>query len=212
MDWTDWAWPFLHAMGTIAYAASGAFVAFAARYRLVGVYVLGLVTSFGGGVIRNTLIGLPVNELWDKQMFLLVLVTLTVLYVVSKKWLHYWRRWGYLFDSIGLASFSLQGALYASQVSHNLFVIVAVALFAGVGGGMIRDVLAGRKPVVLQEQVPALLTGFVALTVWLGGDRYTHPLPFLGLVTSVVILRMLSIQLNWRQVIHWLQTHMRNAV
>ncbi|WP_243450044.1 TRIC cation channel family protein [Neobacillus terrae] len=59
-------WQVLHLIGIIAYAASGAFVALAARYSFIGVYVLGLTTSYGGAIIRNLIIGIPLSRIWDR--------------------------------------------------------------------------------------------------------------------------------------------------
>ncbi|WP_062309966.1 trimeric intracellular cation channel family protein [Alicyclobacillus sendaiensis] len=187
-------WLIIHGIGTIAYAASGAFVALQARYRMIGVYVLGLTTAFGGGVIRNIIIGIPVIKLWDRETLLLVLGALTILYLLSTKWIHHWKRWGLFFDSIGLASFALQGALYAKQVSDNIFVIIIAALFSGVGGGMIRDLLAGRKPIALQEEVHAVLTILVGLAVWIDGISYKRPLPLILLIIVVVTIRMIAVR------------------
>ncbi|GMA62172.1 TRIC cation channel family protein [Alicyclobacillus fastidiosus] len=183
-------WLILHGIGTCAYAASGAFVALQARYRLTGVFILGLTTSFGGGVIRNTIIGVPVIKLWDKDTLLLVVGTLTVLYLWSSRWIHQWKRWGLFFDSIGLASFSLQGALYAGQYTGNVGMTVMAALFTGIGGGVIRDLLAGRKPIALLEEVHAILTVVVGLAMWVGRDLKNHNVLLLGLFTFVVVVRM----------------------
>lgn len=55
-------------IGTIAFAMSGAFVAMEEEYDILGVVVLGLVTAFGGGIIRNVLIGVPVTTLWGRAI------------------------------------------------------------------------------------------------------------------------------------------------
>ena len=59
------AWEVFSIIGTIAFAISGAIVAMEEGYDLFGVYLLGIVTAFGGGAIRNLLIGLPVSTLWS---------------------------------------------------------------------------------------------------------------------------------------------------
>ncbi len=192
-------WLILHGVGTVAYAASGAFVALQARYRLVGVFFLGLTTSFGGGVIRNMIIGVPVIQLWNRQTLLTVVVALTVLYLLSTRWMYHWRRWGFFFDSIGLASFAIQGALYAKHISGSPFVIVVAALFTGVGGGMIRDLLAGRKPIALQEEVHAVLAIFVGIAVWLGGESFKRPIPLLVLIAVVVFIRMYAVRIKYNR-------------
>lgn len=56
-------------IGTIAFAISGAIVAMEEDYDILGIYILGIVTAFGGGAIRNLLIGVPVSTLWEQGTF-----------------------------------------------------------------------------------------------------------------------------------------------
>lgn len=62
-------WDFLSMIGTIAFAISGAIVAMEEDYDILGIYILGIVTAFGGGAIRNILIGVPVSTLWEQGTF-----------------------------------------------------------------------------------------------------------------------------------------------
>lgn len=59
------SWIFLHYIGIISYAATGAFIALETRFSFIGVYALGFITAFGGGLIRNVIIGVPATELWE---------------------------------------------------------------------------------------------------------------------------------------------------
>lgn len=66
-------WDVLSIIGTIAFAISGAIVAMEEEYDILGVYILGIVTAFGGGAIRNLLIGVPVSALWEQGVLFQVL-------------------------------------------------------------------------------------------------------------------------------------------
>ncbi|MBI0580011.1 TRIC cation channel family protein [Neobacillus cucumis] len=190
------SWIVLHFIGIISYAATGAFVALEAEYSFIGVYALGLTTSFGGGVIRNLIIGVPVSELWDHSTILTVLTTLTFILIFPLKWLNHWKRRNLFFDSIGLASFALQGAMSAKEVFDNdLGVIILAAMFTGVGGGMIRDILASRKPLALKEEIHAILTILCAICIWLG---WSDPLQLSLIVLVVMTLRMTAVRYHWR--------------
>ena len=189
------SWIVLHYIGIISYAATGAFIALETRFSFIGVYALGFITAFGGGLIRNVIIGVPATGLWEHSSILTVLITLTIIILIPLKWIDHWRRWGLFFDSIGLASFALQGAMLASKVfSNDLGVMILAALFTGVGGGMIRDVIAGRKPLVLKEEIHAILTILCAISIWLGWDS---PLELTLIVLIVIIIRMSAIRYNW---------------
>ncbi|CAM3003910.1 trimeric intracellular cation channel family protein [Paenibacillus sediminis] len=189
------SWVVLHFIGIIAYAATGALVALEAEYSFIGVYVLGLTTSFGGGIIRNLIIGAPVSALWDPFTISMVLVALTIIVLLPIKWTHHWKKWGLFFDSIGLASFALHGALSARQVHDHLGIMLLSAMFTGLGGGMIRDLLAGRKPLALKEEIHAVLTILCGFCVWLG---WTNPLQLTLVVLGIVVIRMLAIRYKWR--------------
>lgn len=128
--------------------------------------------------------------------YLTVLITLTIIVLIPLKWIDHWRRWGLFFDSIGLASFALQGAMLASEgFSNDLGVMILAAFFTGVGGGMIRDVIAGRKPLALKEEIHAILTVLCAISIWLGWDS---PLELTLTALIVIIIRMSAIRYNWR--------------
>lgn len=193
------SWTVLMIIGIIAYAISGALVAIEADYSFVGVFVLGLVTSFGGAIIRNVLIEVPVSEIWESRTIVIVCVTLTIIVFLPKNWTKHWREWGYFVDSIGLATFALQGALAVQGVTDNIGLMMLAAMFTGLGGGMIRDVLAGNKPLALKEEIHAVLTMICAFYVWMD---WTSPLQLTMAVFIVVSIRMLAVkfELRWKLV------------
>lgn len=91
-------WEVLSIIGTIAFAISGAIVAMEEEYDILGVYILGIVTAFGGGAVRNLLIGVPVSALWGQGMlFHVALLAMTLVYLFPQKMLPHWQRWGNFF-------------------------------------------------------------------------------------------------------------------
>ena len=80
-------WDVLSIIGTIAFAISGAFIAMEEEYDILGVYILGIVTAFGGGAIRNLLIGVPVSALWEQGLFFKLLYYLSLPLFISKQYL-----------------------------------------------------------------------------------------------------------------------------
>lgn len=184
-------------IGTIAFAVSGAVVAMEEEYDILGVFVLGLVTAFGGGVVRNLLIGVPVTTLWSQGMFLKTAIIATALvFFLPISWINRWKTWESLFDAIGLAAFSIQGALYAVNMNHPISAVIVAAVMTGIGGGIIRDVLAGRKPLVLRDEIYAVWGMFAGLAI--GAGWFQGPVSLLFLFAIVVALRMLSVYFKWR--------------
>ena len=188
------SWMVLHVIGIMAYSASGALVAIEAGYSFVGVFVLGLTTSFGGAVVRNIIIESPVSTLWQSETIIIVFLTLTLIMFLPINWTHHWKKWGLFFDSIGLATFAIQGALAARYANEHVALVLLSAMFTGLGGGMIRDILAGKKPLALKEEIHAVLTIFCGFCIWIG---WTDPIQLTLLVFGIVMIRMLAIKYKW---------------
>ncbi|MBN7742192.1 trimeric intracellular cation channel family protein [Bacillus velezensis] len=191
------AWELLSVIGIIAFAVSGAIVAMEEEYDILGVYILGIVTAFGGGAIRNLLIGVPVSALWEQGAFFqIALASVTIVFLFPKLLLSHWSKWGNLSDAIGLSAFAIQGALYAVKMGHPLSAVIAAAVLTGSGGGIIRDLLAGRKPLVLKAEIYAVWAALGGLIVGLGwaGDAVGLYVLFLVLVAC----RICSYVFRWR--------------
>lgn len=99
-----------------------------------------------------------------------------------------------LTDAIGLAAFSVQGAMYAVKLHQPLSAVIVAAVLTGAGGGIVRDILAGRKPSVLRSEVYAGWAIVAALAI---SFKIVHNDPgYYLLVLVLTILRMIG---YWRQ-------------
>lgn len=191
------AWDVFSVIGTIAFALSGAIVAMEEEYDLFGVYLLGIVTAFGGGAIRNLLIGLPVTTLWSQEMmFQIALAAMTVFFLLPQHLMKHWHRWGNISDAIGLAAFAVQGALYAVKLHLPLSAVVVAAMLTGSGGGIVRDLLAQRKPVVLRDEIYAMWAALAGLVI--GLQLFTGDIFLYIVFGCVIVLRVLSYMRGWR--------------
>lgn len=189
-------WDILSVIGTIAFALSGAIVAMEEDFDILGLFILGFVTAFGGGAIRNLLIGLPISALWSQgQSFYFALVAMLFIMVFPNLITHKsWRKAEVLTDAIGLAAFSVQGAMYAVKLHQPLSAVIVAAVLTGAGGGIARDVLAGRKPGVLRSGIYAGWSILAALAIYF---KIVHnDSGYYLLVLILTILRMIG---YWRQ-------------
>lgn len=184
-------------IGIVAFAASGAMVAMEEQYDIFGVLVLGLVTAFGGGIIRNLLIGIPVTTLWNQgPMLMTAVISILILYLLPDPLIRHWKRGEAFFDAIGLSAFAIQGALYAVNAGLPLSAVMAAAMLTGIGGGIIRDMMAGRKPLVLRDEIYAswaLVAGFIV-----GVFRLDQTWELVVLFAVIILLRMLSVHYRWK--------------
>ncbi|HEO0471940.1 TPA: trimeric intracellular cation channel family protein [Streptococcus agalactiae] len=158
-------WNILSLVGTVAFASSGAIVAIEEEFDILGLFILGFVTAFGGGAIRNVLIGLPIETLWSQGIaFYAAAAAILFIMIFPNLLSGKGRDAEVVSDAIGLAAFSVQGALYATQSHQPLSAVIVAAVLTGAGGGIVRDVLAGRKPGVLRSEIYAgwsILVGII---------------------------------------------------
>lgn len=167
------------------------------EYDILGVYILGIVTAFGGGAIRNLLIGVPISALWEQGMlFQVALVAMTTVFLFPNNLLKHWRKWGNFFDAIGLAAFAIQGALFATGMNHPISAVVVAAVLTGSGGGIIRDLLAGRRPLVLRAEIYAAWAILAGLIIGFG--IASSPVQLYILFVGIVSLRVLSYTYKWK--------------
>ncbi|KKK39922.1 membrane protein [Mesobacillus campisalis] len=188
-------WDVLNVIGTIAFAMSGALVALQVKYDIIGAYVLGLITAFGGGAIRNLFTGIPIIELWQQTtLFIVALITITIVILLPNKAVKLLTKWSF-FDSIGLSAFAVQGAMYAQSMNLPLFAVMFSAAITGAGGGMVRDVLAQQRPIVLRQEVYLLWAIFAGFII--GMDWLTEPYHLYIVFVITLIMRGISHRFNW---------------
>ncbi|MFD2612211.1 trimeric intracellular cation channel family protein [Paenibacillus gansuensis] len=191
------SWEMFSLIGTIAFTISGAYVAMEEEYDILGVFVLGLVTAFGGGVIRNLLIGVDVTMLWQQGLYLNTAVIATVIvFILPTRWIQKWKSFEVILDAIGLSAFAIQGALYATERNLPLSAVIVAAMLTGIGGGIIRDLLAGRKPLVLRDEIYAVWAIFAGMVIHTGWMK--TPAQLYALFVLVILLRMMSVYYKWK--------------
>lgn len=189
-------WDVFAVIGTIAFALSGAVVAMEEEYDIFGVFILGFVTAFGGGALRNVLIGYPVQLFWlQTPLFLTASLAITVVYLFPRI-LRYWPHFEDIFDAVGLAAFAIQGGLIAVHIDAQPVAIVMASLFTGIGGGIVRDLLAQRQPLVFRSEVYAIwaLLGGLCLLIPVVQTSFWWQI---ALWVVLLSCRLLAIQKKW---------------
>lgn len=190
-------WDVFTIIGTIAFAISGAIVAMEEKYDLFGVYILGMITAFGGGAIRNLLIGIPVSALWEQgDFFQVALLSITAVILFPNNLLKHWHIWGNFFDAIGLSAFAIQGALYAANMSHPLSAVIVAAVLTGSGGGLVRDILARRKPALLHNEIYGVWAALAG--AFIGLNLVNSPASLITLFILITCLRVASYKFQWK--------------
>ena len=145
----------LEYVGVVAFAISGALLAEHKRMDIIGVVVFATVVSVGGGTIRDIVLGqLPVFWIDDAAFIVVGAMTALITLPLAKSGtIDLLRRFRIisLADAAGLAAFTVLGTSMALEVGASDLAAISVGMASGIGGGVVRDVLASRVPEALSD-------------------------------------------------------------
>lgn len=189
---------FLDLAGTFAFAISGAVAARDRGLDWFGVIVIAFAVACGGGVLRDLCIGaVPPAGLADWR-YLAVALGAALMTMGAGAWVVRLAHPVILFDTVGLGLFAVTGAQKALLYDHNAEVAVLLGLVTAVGGGMIRDILLNRVPVILEREIYAL-AALVGAAIEVGGAQFgwmSSARTWVALATCIA-LRYLSLRFGW---------------
>lgn len=185
---------------TALFGVEGAAAATHAGLDLLGIVVVGFTVALAGGIIRDMLLGdLPPAAFRSPSriitalaaalatFFLLGVFDVTPPFVVET------------LDAAGLALFAVTGAEKAYERGCNLWVITMLGTITATGGGVVRDILLNRIPVVLSESFygSAALAGALTTGIVLQATRKPRLALACGFAVTFV-LRMLGLIFDWQ--------------
>ncbi len=181
-------------VGTFAFAISGIRLASAKRFDWFGAYVVGFVTAIGGGTIRDLL--LDVTPGWMTDPIYLICTALALLWVILfGKYLIHLHNTFFIFDSIGLALFTVVGVGKSLAVGYPFWVAIIMGSITGAAGGVIRDVFINEIPLIFRKEIYAMACVVGGTCYWLcdslGMQSYACQV-MAG--TTVFIVRILAVK------------------
>lgn len=189
----------LDLLGILVFAIAGGLVAVRNQLDIVGVVVLASATGLGGGIIRDVVIGaVPPAALADWRYLLVPTVGGLVVF-----WWHpavgRLERMMNVFDAFGLGLFCVAGALKAHDFGLGPVAAAVLGVVTGVGGGIIRDLMVGRVPVIFRKgelyAIPALAGAAIAAT---GVEPGVPPAVIAAPAAAATIgWRLLALQRGW---------------
>lgn len=174
---------------TAVFAITGALVAKDRDIDLYGVIVFGCCTAVGGGTVRDILIGrTPVFWVADHTYLIVAIVAAIATFIVARMMVLP-QNLLIILDALGLGLFTIIGAEIALRQDTSALIAVVMGILTGTGGGMIRDLLAGKIPLVLQKEIyaTAALAGAICFVAW--------PLPISALRDVVCMFIVVAIRL-----------------
>ncbi len=198
----------LELIGIVSFSISGAMVAIEKKVDVFGVVLLGVITAFGGGFLRDLTLGqIPPTMFYHVWLCLIAAVAAVIVFLFAYYLFEAYRReearierGNNFIDAIGLGTFSVIGTqvTLAAGFSDNAFLCICMGVFTGICGGVIRDLLVREIPFVLRKRIYALasIAGafvFYYVNLLMGKEMAAS---LLGIV-STFLLRALATRFKW---------------
>lgn len=190
---------FLDILGTIAFAISGVLTAMNKRMDAFGILIIALITSIGGGTLRDLLIGkTPVTWMQD-QVFPMVIFITAVFAVLFRSKLKYFRRSLFLFDTIGIGLYTITGVQVSLAFGLDPLICVILGTVSACFGGVLRDILCNEIPIIFHKEIyaTACIVGAIAyLTLVRFEVQQTIAMILSGSV--IILIRILAVVFKWK--------------
>lgn len=186
-------------IGTFVFASSGAFVARKTHLDLFGAFVLALAAGTAGGIIRDVLLGFTPPLALTEWRYPLAAAAATAAVALRGEFLETRLKHPIsMLDALGLGVFATTGTWRALDASLPVVTALFVGVVTAVGGGVVRDMLVARVPVVLQREVYAVAaaagSGLVIAADIIEIDR---AIAAVAAITLTALLRLVAAYKRW---------------
>ncbi|MGV3658385.1 MAG: trimeric intracellular cation channel family protein [Chitinophagaceae bacterium] len=182
-------------LGTIAFAISGAFAAIEKRLDPFGVIIIAFATAIGGGTLRDVLVGnLPVAWLRNDVTIYVILFT-AVTVMLFGAYVKHLAKPLFLFDALGLGTFTIVGIEIALQYNFSAGICIALGTVTACFGGVIRDVLLNKVPLIFHKEIYALacIAGGTAY-YFLYQSAVNNDLSKIICILLIVVIRFIAVR------------------
>ena len=194
-------------IGTVAFASSGALIGIRKNMDIFGINVLGITTALGGGLIRDLVLGINPPTMFRNSVYVIAAVlTSCVLFLIVRlkqellgsRFMELYERLMNVMDAIGLGAFTVIGINTALKVGYeSTFLLLFVGLITGIGGGMLRDIMAGTTPFVFVKHVYACASIAGAVVCLALRTVWTMSMAMIAGAVVVIIIRILATRYRW---------------
>lgn len=195
-------------IGTAAFSCSGAMLAIRKKLDLLGIVVLGVITAVGGGMLRDILIGIHPPTLFIKPVYVTTAVFSAILMFLAMKSrrltkilleVEYYDWIMNLLDAIGLGAFTIVGVNTAISAGYEdyLFLSIFLGVITGVGGGLLRDMMACEIPAILKKHVYACASIIGALFYVIIINYIPIDAALIFSAALVILIRLLARHYKW---------------
>lgn len=189
----------LDLVGTGIGAIGGALAAGRRSLDLVGVIIIAMIASVGGGTVRDLLLDRnPVYWMRTSDYMLVILLCSlsTLLYLRYRPMPKYVLE---VADAIALAIYAILGARIAESLGATPIIMTVLGVITGVLGGMMRDVLVNEVPFILNQDFYAS-AAILGIVMYWGTKQLGLPAEYAAYsgVITIIVLRLAAMYFKWR--------------
>lgn len=183
--------------GTYFFAISGVLAIDDKDRNWFGATFTGFVTAIGGGSLRDILLGSHPLIWIDDIYFLYAILIGVVTSLVFFNWVLKLRKTMILFDMAGIALFTIVGVEKSLSLGVRPEIAALMGVFTAVMGGVIRDTLTNKTPIIFSKEVyaTACLAGAILYLI-LESFSVSRVENFLLSAGLIVLIRILVIRFN----------------
>ena len=185
----------LDLLGTLVFAISGSMAAANKKLDLFGAAFIASVTALGGGTIRDLLLGeSPVGWMQNVDYLLVISLGVGITFLFQKQ-VRKLRKTLFLFDTIGIAVFTILGLKKALIFEVEPIIAIIMGMFSATMGGVIRDMLINEIPLIFRKEIYALACIFGGIIfIWLQGLGLNFELNAMITIFTIIMVRILAIR------------------
>ena len=190
---------FIETLGTIAFAMSGSFAAMQKRFDPFGVILIAFVTSVGGGTIRDLLLDVPV--FWMHDLLSVSLIFFTAIFTMIFKLIEKnFQVTLFIFDSLGLGLFTIIGVEKGLNADIHPIIGVVLGTITGCFGGIIRDTLLNRIPLIFRKEIyaTAAIVGGSLYIFLKNFSNFSETFIQITTIFFIVLIRTLAVKYHWQ--------------
>lgn len=189
---------YIYIIAITAEAMSGALAAGRRNMDMFGVGLIAFITALGGGTVRDMLLGnYPVG--WTQHPpYIYLTIGAGLFTMLVARFMHHLHKIFLVLDAMGLIAFTVIGCNVALELKYSTPVVIMAGMITGIFGGILRDILCQRVPVVLRHELYASVSMLVAMLYLLMEKLgINHDLNLLAAFSFGLALRLAAIRWSW---------------
>ncbi|WP_279297633.1 trimeric intracellular cation channel family protein [Paraflavisolibacter caeni] len=186
-------------IGIFVFGLTGALKARSSSMDIFGAFVMAFATAYGGGTVRDVLIGrYPIGWMNDYLAFLLIFLATFIAFLLKRN-IRKFHRIFFLTDAIGLGLFTIGGIEISLDNHINNVYAVLMGVISSTFGGLVADIISNKTPSLLKKGELYATASAIGGTVYLSLNHLL-PDPNIRMIICVALIVFIRYISKWKQI------------